>query len=540
MLLVGVDVGTGSARAMVYDTVRKKKLSKAEAKTQTWSAPDLPQHHFEQSTANIWQSVCEAVKAAVTQADVDASEIKGLGFCATCSLVALDNDGNAVSVSTTGKSDQNVILWADHRATSFAAKINATQHDMLRLVGGSVSAEMELPKILWLKENLPTFEAIGKFMSLGDYLTYRATGNEARSLNSLVCKWNYDSWDQNSWNQEFLGDVGLECLTHNNFGRIGSPTQVQDPGSSVGTGLSASSAVELGLSAGTPVGTALIDAHAGALGMLHAAPKNSLAVIAGTSNCLIALGGGKPTFIPGIWGGAFTHTVYCCEAGQSAAGQFVDYMIKTHPAHETLSRLAQEKFNGDQHACLESEILSHKKWAYLTRNLHITPDVNGNRSPLGNPEMSGVFSGIDLHGASFEHLAITYLACLQSLAYSTRMIVDEMRQGGISIEHVVICGGLAKSTLFLQCYADALKLSVIVPAESEATLLGSCVLASVASGQTCPDLGEAARRITNDCEAKVIKPNSEHSTYHDAKYKVFTELTLANQRHVEMMQSVVT
>ena len=40
----------------------------------------------------------------------------------------------------------------DHRAVDQAARINETRHDVLKYNGGSVSLEMEIPKLLWLKE----------------------------------------------------------------------------------------------------------------------------------------------------------------------------------------------------------------------------------------------------------------------------------------------------------------------------------------------------------------------------------------------------
>lgn len=50
-----------------------------------------------------------------------------------------------------------------------------------------------------------------------------------------------------------------------NFHLIG--TKIQEPGSKVGAGLSVVAAEELGLRPGLPVGTSMIDAHAGALGL---------------------------------------------------------------------------------------------------------------------------------------------------------------------------------------------------------------------------------------------------------------------------------
>ena len=45
-------------------------------------------------------------------------------------------------------------MWLDHRAEEEAAFINQTNHTLLRYVGGAVSLEMEMPKILWLKNKV--------------------------------------------------------------------------------------------------------------------------------------------------------------------------------------------------------------------------------------------------------------------------------------------------------------------------------------------------------------------------------------------------
>jgi ribulose kinase len=147
---------------------------------------------------------------------------------------------------------------------------------VLECVGGRVSLEMQLPKLLWLKRHHSTcWGRAGRFFDLPDWLTYRATGGgDVRSLCSTVCKWNY--WIPCSsqvigWDAEFFRAADLAELAGGDWAAIGG-TAVQCPGQPVEVGLSSAAAAELGgLAPGTPVGTSLIDAHAGMLGMLAAA-----------------------------------------------------------------------------------------------------------------------------------------------------------------------------------------------------------------------------------------------------------------------------
>lgn len=274
-------------------------------------------------------------------ANVNPKNIKGIGFDATCSLVALDKNGNPMAVNNTKNNDQNIIMWMDHRAQVEADIINKTDHEILKYVGGKVSLEMEMPKLLWLKKHLPSkWSEYGFFFDLPDFLTWKATGSMSRSLCSLVCKWNYEySIDgKQGWNMSYLCDIGLEDLADNNFSKIGN--KVLMPGEKCG-GLTEEVANILGLEPNTPVATSIIDAHAGGLGMIGTAGEGissdmsgRLGLICGTSTCHMAVNK-SPTLVQGVWGPYFSAMVpnmWLNEAGQSASGMLLDHIISSHPA----------------------------------------------------------------------------------------------------------------------------------------------------------------------------------------------------------------
>ena len=72
----------------------------------------------------------------------------------------------------------------DHRAEVEAKNINDTGHEVLKYVGGAVSLEMEMPKLLWLKKNREDiWSKAKKYFDLPDWLVYRATGKDVRTCN---------------------------------------------------------------------------------------------------------------------------------------------------------------------------------------------------------------------------------------------------------------------------------------------------------------------------------------------------------------------
>jgi D-ribulokinase len=81
---------------------------------------------------------------------------------------------------------------------------------------------MEIPKLLWLKKNLPdTWSRAAHFMDLTDFLTFKATGSTSRSVCTLTCKWTYlahkvtdGAPSINGWSSSFFNRIGLVCTQH--------------------------------------------------------------------------------------------------------------------------------------------------------------------------------------------------------------------------------------------------------------------------------------------------------------------------------------
>lgn len=179
------------------------------------------------------------MKKAVSEANVDVTTIKGIGFDATCSLAVFTHDTDE-PVPVTGPDfandgdDRNVILWLDHRSLAETGLINKTNHNLLRYVGGTMNVEMEMPKVLWLKNNMPPelFDRC-KFYDLADALTHIATENETRSFCSTVCKQGYVpvgiDGSVKGWQDDFYHAIGLEDLVKDNYKRIGGVNGVVSP-----------------------------------------------------------------------------------------------------------------------------------------------------------------------------------------------------------------------------------------------------------------------------------------------------------------------
>ncbi|QCJ00130.1 FGGY-family carbohydrate kinase [Agrobacterium larrymoorei] len=520
--LVAVDVGTGSARAGVFD--RNGIMLSRTTHPIIMHRPR--ENHAEHDSEDIWNAVCLSVRGALAQAAIPAQSVAAIGFDATCSLVARGKSGEQVSVSTSGEDRFDTIVWLDHRGIAEADFLTASGHPVLDFAGGSISPEMQMPKLMWLKKHLPqSWARSGHFFDLADFLTWKATGSTARSNCTLTAKWNFLAHEQQGWRRDYLELAGISDLLQQ--GSL--PDVTVEPGKAIAP-LSEKAAQELGLDTGCQVAAGMIDAYAGALGALggslSADVGRNVALIAGTSSCLVVL---TPQQMQGhsLWGPYWQAVLsghWLVEGGQSATGALLDHIVRMHPA------------GGEPDAALHGRIvkrvqaLRETEGEAFASRLHVLPDFHGNRSPLADPHARGVISGLTLD-TSFDSLCALYWRTAVSIALSTRHVLEAMEGFGYETSTLHVAGGHIHNPLLMELYADVTGRRVVVPRTSDAVLLGTAMNAASA-GHVHKSLVEAGTAMYPGFEE--LAPNVERAKIYERDYKRF----LAMYQHREELDQI--
>lgn len=522
-LFVGVDVGTGSARAGLFDQTGTLLASHKTPFPMWREGGDI----VEQSSAAIWTAVCASVRQAV--AGTDTARVAGIGFDAACSLVVLDRAGQPMAIGPSGDPSRNVIVWMDHRATDQAERINAMGHPVLDYVGGRISPEMQTPKLLWLAEIMPdAFARAGHFLDLADFLTWAATGSLARSACTVTCKWTYLA-HEGRWDPGYFHQIGLGALAEEDFTRIGQ--KIVDPGTPLGAGLTPEAAQAMGLRPGTPVGAGLIDAHAGGVGTVGAArdagPEAVMAYVFGTSACTMA-SSPRPHFVPGVWGpyhSAMIPGLWLSEGGQSAAGEAIAQIIATHPASAGI-RTGGGSVQDHLLSRLAALCPDVSQAVDLAGSRMVVPDFLGNRAPHADPHAGAVLSGLGMDRAEDDLLAF-YVAGLYGIGYGLRQIIEVQAARGVAPRLIAISGGAGASDAVKQLLADASGLPVMDTDCPEPVLLGAAMLGAVTSGHAAT-LGQAMAAMSRE-RARFHPAGGRIAALHDRRARAFALLQQADR-----------
>ena len=508
--LLAIDVGTLSARAGVFDaTGRLLAVHSA-----SFALMHPAEHHAVYRMDEIWAAVCAATRGALAACP---------GPVAGIAIDAMSSTYVEASGPRPLDGDADVFCWMDHRGEREAEEIAATKDRYLAHVGGTLSPEMYLPKLLWLKRHRPeTWARVTAVRDLSDEIARRATGLDRHSVCGLACKFPYLPGDAEPWRHGLLATIGLSELP-----RLGALNQRPGRVGEVHGPLSAEGGAAMGLPAGVPLAFGLIDAEAGALGSVgrdfRAHMNRTLALIGGTSTCYISFARDERP-ISGVWG-PFKDAVFggywMHEAGQSYSGAALDAVLAQHPA-------SPGKPGAQLHAQTAAEILEHleREGPAFGSQRHILPDWLGNRAPLGDGAVRALATGLGLETGRRAFLG-HYYATARALALQSRQIIEHMNRHGYEFSRVCLSGGHLKNPLLVKLYTDAMGVDLVICDSAEPVLLGTAVVAAMAAGLH-GDLFAALDAMSPG--ASVRRADPRWARAHESAYQTYLKLfELRNQ-----------
>jgi len=466
-LVIGVDGGTESIRACVFDAATGETVGKPCAIPYTTYHPKPG--WAEQDPSEWWDNLGQAVRGALASlADESASPNDVRSICVDttcCSVVVLDSFRNPL---------RRCLLWMDARSASQTVEImDKCKGDPALDVNcggnGPISAEWMTPKALWIKQNEPDiWSRASTICEYQDWINYRLTGRIVTSSCNTASRWH--------WN-------GEECLKKPSkedpypgrpislYKKLGMPELVEKmpstclPMGDVIGGLTRDAAKHLGLPEGLPIIQGGPDAFVGMIGLGCIHP-GQLCLITGSSHlhCIVT---SEAKTAAGTWGaysGAPLSGLNFAEGGQSSTG--------------SIMRWAKDLFAGTE--SLEYETLDREATSIPpgAEGLVALETFQGSRTPQTDPVARGAMVGLTLSHTR-AHL---WRAQMEAVCFGTRACIEGLANAGHSCDEIIIAGGATKSPLWLQMHADVTGKPVVLCEVADAPLLGCAVLASVGAG----------------------------------------------------------
>jgi L-ribulokinase len=463
-----------------------------------------------------------AVPAALRAAGADPADVIGVATDFTaCTVLPTTADGTPLSElpEFADRPHAYVKLWKHHaaqpqadRVTELAAKRGEA---WLRRFGGLISSEWEIAKALQVLEEDPeVWAATRHWVEAADWIVWQMSGVYLR--NACTAGYKGQFVDGSYPPSSYFADLNPAFA---DFAETRLDTPIGQLGAAAGT-LTERAAEWMGLHTGVVVAVGNVDAHVSAPPAQAVEPGRMVAIM-GTSTCHVMssdvlrevpgmCGVVEGGIVPGLWG---------YEAGQSGVGDifgwFVDNCVPAsyHEAaaekgvsvHDLLTSLAAEQPVG-----------AH---GLIALDWH-----SGNRSPLVDHELSGVFVG--------QTLATTpedgYRALIEATAFGTRLIIETFRSSGVPVEELIVTGGLQKNPLIMRIYADVTRMPIHLLDSDQGPALGSALHAAVAAG-AYPDIRAAAAsmgRVVRDA----WQPSPDADRY-DALYAEYVTLVDYFGRH---------
>ena len=458
-LFIGIDSGTQSTKAVVYDLESGKVV--AEARAPHALIAGLPAGHMEQHPQD-WTEALDTVLRAVGQ-QVDRARVRGIGVSGQQhGFVPLDARGEVIRPAK---------LWCDTSTTAECTLITKKlggPKAAIRKTGNLILPGFTAPKILWLKRHEPAnYRQLRHVLLPHDFLNFYLTGNYFM--------------EQGDASGTALMDVRKRGWSHEALAAVDQNLAEWLPAISESHDAAGILRPELAEKFGFPrevvVSAGGGDNMMGAIGTGNVAPGVVTASF-GTSGTIYAFAK-KPVIDPRGEIAAFC----------ASMGGWLPLLCTMNVT--TVTEQARSLFGYD-HAALEAAVVRVPAGA---RGLLLLPYLAGERTP-NVPNGSGVLTGLSSQTFDAPHLA---RAAMEGVTMGMNYGLRRLAALGVKAKEIRVTGGGAKSPVWRQLMADVFGVPVVAMVEDEGAALGGALQAA-----WCTALREGKRVKIIDFTARAV------------------------------------
>lgn len=495
-LLLAIDVGTQSTRALIFD-LQGNLLFKTKIPLPVYNAPKPG--WAELDPQRFWESLCQACQRLWATPGVEKDQIAGVAITTQRNvLINLDRQGSPL---------RPAIHWSDQRRTSGLPNVGGVWGLLFALSGmmGTIRYLQAEAKTNWVRTYQPEiWNKTAKIMLLSGYLTYRMTGQYRDSTACQVAHLPFD-YKKHAWAGKLDWKWKAVPMEPEMLVDLVPPTALLGE-------VTPRASEETGIPAGLPLIAAAADKACEVLGSGTLA-SNTCCLSYGTAATIntipqryievIPLIPPYPAAVPGS---------YSLEIQLFRGYWMVSWFLREFGHNE--QRLAKER------GVAPEELFDDLVNSVPAGSMGLTLQpywAPGLKSP--GPDAKGAMIGF----GGVHTRAHIYRAMLEGLAYALREGAERTsKRSGVPITEVRVAGGGSQSDAAAQLTADIFGMPVSRPHVYEASGLGAAI--DLAVGLKLKASFESAvadmTRIS-----RTFEPNLEnHKLYDDLYRRVYLKM----------------
>jgi gluconokinase len=468
-LVLSLDVGTSSVRAMIWD--RNGDWMPGWETEIEHTMTTTPDGGVETSAEQLFKRTARCIDGVLEQAGGHASAIAAVGMSTFWhNLLGVDADGRPLTP---------IYTWADLRSQGAAEQLKQRldERAVHARTGATLHSSYLPAKLLWLSQTQPElFGQVRSWMGFGEYFLQRLFGRAVVSV-SIASGTGLMDQDSCTWDQAMLQALPISA---------GQLSEIVDAGNA-SCGLGKKWAKRWPALKDVAWYPALGDGACSNVGC-NCVTRERMALSVGTSAALRVLWPANGVHTPwGLWRYRLDREHIILGGALSNGGNLVRWLRAT-------LQLGKRKEAAETIAALDPD----------AHGLTVLPFLAGERNPDYRSDARAAIVGLGLATTPIEIAR----ASLEAVSYRIGLLHRLLAGVVPEAQRIVVNGGaILKRPYWIQITADVTGAALTASSEAEATSRGAALMALRALGEA-PSLEAAADRLgegyTPDAERHAV------------------------------------